>query len=333
VNKRDSPEKTIYMLPKIDKRDRRLLLELDRNCRRPLKDLAKIVGGAIETTRYRIERLQTLGVIKNFLTVIDGGRVNFYYYKVFLKLYNVSEKEINKIIQDLVDDPRICWVVRVDGSFDIGFTPRVQNPREQSEIFDKFRRKYAKHIKRWTLSVNLHMDFFARDYLVSESRRSNPLGSYSSDKPTFVLDRSGDLVLTELAKAPRSSARSISDRTGLSIEVVLNRIKTFEKEKVIVRYSLVTNTDILQHVNFYVLIYLNHINAEREQAFLRSCQSQPNIVYMIKSLGEWDYELSIEAPTVAKYREVMMTLSREFSDIIQEYNGMMVERLAKYVYP
>jgi len=313
------------MTPKLDKRDRQLLLELDRDCRRPLKDLAKITGAAIETTRYRIERLQQLGVIKNFLTVIDGGRLGFYYYKVFFKLFNVTEQKIRDIIDDLTNEPRICWVIRVDGSYDIGFTPRVRNPREQSELLDKLRWKYAKHIKRWTLSVNLRMDFLARDYLVGQT--------YSSDKPTLKLDKPSELVLNELAKRPRASATSIAEATGISTDVALNRIRTLEHEKVIVRYSLVTDVQVLQHVNFYVLIYLNNVNAAREKAFRQFCQRQPNIIYIIKSLGEWDYELSIEAPTVATYREVMMSIAREFSDIIQEYNGMMVERLAKYVYP
>lgn len=318
---------------KLDKRDRRLLLELDKHCRRPLKDLARLSGGAIETTRYRIERLTDSGIIKNFLTVVDGGRLGFYYYKVFFRFFNVDERKIQSIIEDLKSDPRICWVVRIDGNYDVGFTPRVHNPREQSEILEKFRWKYSKYIKRWTQSVNLRMDFMSRDYLLTDNTRSSALGSYSSDKQNLILDEAANLVLSELARTPRASASSIAARCKLSVDTVLSRMRFLEKEKVIVRYSLVTDVQVMEHVNFYVLIYLNNTSASREKAFVAFCQKHPNIVYLIKSLGEWDYELSIEAPSVSKYREVMNSLSKEFSDIVQEYSGMMVERLEKYVYP
>lgn len=321
------------MTLKLDKRDRRLLLELDLNCRRPLKELAKITGAAIETTRYRIERLHNLGVIKNFLTVIDGGRLGFYYYKVFIRFFNVSEEKIQEIAQALANDPCICWVIRVDGNFDIGFTPRVRTPSEQGAILDRLRWKYSKYIRHWTLSVNLRMDFLSRDYLIGAKSRPAVIGSYSSDKPHLELDSSAQLVLNELAKDPQSSAASIAKKAGISTDVVLSRIKFIEREKVIVRYSLVTDSNVLEHVNFYVLIYLNNVTPAREKAFVRFCHMHPNIVYIIKSLGEWDYELSIETPTIAKYREVMMTITKDFSDIVQEYNAMRVDKLVKYVYP
>ena len=45
------------------------------------------------------------------------------------------------------------------------------------------------------------------------------------------------------------------------------------------------------------------------------------------------HDFSALGNRVTKYREIVMTLTREFSDILDEYHGMMVERLAKYVYP
>ena len=37
--------------------------------------------------------------------------------------------------------------------------------------------------------------------------------------------------------------------------------------------------------------------------------------------------------TVQQYRELIMDLTREFSDIIRDYNGMIVSRIHKYIYP
>ena len=319
--------------PKLDRRDLRLLLELDRDCRQPLTRLAKVTRSALETARYRISRLERLGVIKNYLAVIDGGRLGFYYYKVFFRLHNATEEAVQRIIKDLSADPRICWIVRVEGAFDIGFTPRVSNPAEQSVLLDELRGKFSPYLRAWKLSVNIRMDFFSRDYLVSSARRKPGSGSYAASREPFTLDALGSKVLTKLAATPRASAASIATDIGVSTDTVLSRIRTMEQSGVLVRYSLVTDVRVLGHVNFYVLVYLSSLGTAREAEFVAACAAEPSIVYLIKTLGEWDYELSIEAPTIQAYRSVMMRLTRDFFDIVQEFDGLMVERLHKYLYP
>ena len=317
----------------LDKKDRRLLLELDRDARVSLTVLSRRLKTLIETLRYRIQRLISSGAIKNFLTIIDGGRLGYYYYKVFFRLHNVSEQIVQQIVRELCAEPRICWVIRVDGNYDLGFTPRVSNPAEQSALMDELRSRYANYLQRWTLSVNIKMDFFARDFLVGSASRKEMLGSYSAQKEPLELDDIGRRVLNALSADPRSSATAIAEQERVSKDTVLLRMRRLEREKVIVRYSLVTDTSALGQVSFYVLVYLNHVAAEREAEFVRCCAAEPNIVYLIKSLGEWDYELNVEAATVQDYRDLMMRLTRSFSDLIQEYNGMMVQRIYKYVYP
>lgn len=53
------------------------------------------------------------------------------------------------------------------------------------------------------------------------------------------------------------------------------------------------------------------------------------MVYFIKALGEWDYELNVEVENLDKYRELMMDLTREFSDIIRDYQSFPVSRVFK----
>lgn len=318
---------------KLDKKDYKLLLELDRNCRISLKELAAKIKSPIETTRYRILRLEKQNVIKNYLTVIDGGKLGFYYYKVFFRLHNVKEETVQRIISELIAHPKICWVIRTDGNFDIGFTPRVSDVVEQSRLLDQLRSKYSKYLKRFTLSVNVRMDFFARDYLVGNQSRKLTPATYSAQSENLKLDAIAQKVLVLLSENPRESGSVMADKLNCSSETVLSRIRFLEKQKAIIRYSLVTDVEVLGFVNFYVLIYLADLSVERENEFRDFCACQPNIIYLIKSLGEWDYELSVETRTIQEYRDLMMRLTREFSEIIQEYKGMMVQKIEKYIYP
>lgn len=319
--------------PRADRKDRRILRELDRDSRQSYTAIAKRLSMPAETVRYRVQKLLEQGAIRNFLTVIDGGRLGYYYYKVFFKLHNVDERIVQEIIAYLEKQPEICWVVRVDEVYDLGFTPRVSGPAEQSRLMDSLRQRYAKYILGWTLSVNVAMEFLTRDYLTGTQRKLARGGSYGIQRAPFRLDASGRGILDALSRDARASAREIAAGLPIGPDAVLDRIEELERERVIVRYSCVLDCDALAQVNYYVLIHLNHISAKRDAEFQAFCRSEPNIVYLIKALGRWDYEISIEAPDVATYRELMQRMNREFSDIIQHCTGMLVRRIHKYTYP
>ena len=318
---------------KVDKKDRQILLQLDRDSRQTYTEIAKRIGIPPETVRYRIKNLERHGVIQNYLAVIDGGKLGYYYYKVFFKLHNVDETRVQEIIHFLSQDPNICWVVRVDELFDIAFTPRVSDPIEQSRLMDSLRKRFSEFLLRWTLSINISMDFLTRDYLIRSKRKPEPRGSYTAKKEVAKLDRESRAVLQAVAEDPRATAAEIASRLTLAPHTVQHRIKTLERSNLIVRYSLVLDNSALQQVNFYVLLYLSELSDEREKALQDFCRAQPNIVYIIKSLGEWDYELSIEADSVETYRTLMMELNSAFSDIIKHSTGLSVRRIHKYIYP
>ena len=318
---------------RIDKTDRRILRELDKDSRQSLVSISKTLRIPPETVRYRLQRLLDSGVIQNFIPVIDGGKLGFYYYKIFFKLYNVSEQDVEEIISDLCQNPSVNWVVRVDGAYDIGFTVKVNNPVELSNLTDEIRANYHVYIHSWKYSVNIKMDFLSRDYLTPAPRKIDRRGAYTASTDLYSLDEIGWSIINRLGKAPRKSAAEIAKGLSIGPDAVALRIKQLERDEVIVRYTVVLDNQKMGQFNYYVLVYLNAIARDKEMAFVDYCRSKECIPYIIKSLGEWDFELSVEVASVQEYRELMMDITKEFRGIIRDYDGMNVARIHKYVYP
>jgi Lrp/AsnC family transcriptional regulator, leucine-responsive regulatory protein len=61
----------------LDRTDRRLLALLQRNNRRPLRDLADELCISAPTCLRRMRRLQTAGVIRGHAALLDASRVGF----------------------------------------------------------------------------------------------------------------------------------------------------------------------------------------------------------------------------------------------------------------
>ncbi|RIL10542.1 MAG: hypothetical protein DCC75_04160 [Proteobacteria bacterium] len=79
-----------------------------------------------------------------------------------------------------------------------------------------------------------------------------------------------------------------------------------------------------------MFIFLNYASKARIEAFVEYCRLQPSIVYLIKALGEWDYELNIEVADAAAFRSLMMDLTRRFADIVRDYYALPVAELCKF---
>jgi Lrp/AsnC family transcriptional regulator for asnA, asnC and gidA len=60
---------------KIDNIDRKILEFLQENCRTPYSEIAKKLGVAESTVRYRVRRLKREGIITNFIALLDPRKI------------------------------------------------------------------------------------------------------------------------------------------------------------------------------------------------------------------------------------------------------------------
>lgn len=111
---------------KLDLTDRKILAELDKNCRIPATILAKKVNKSREAVKYRISQLMQKGVIEGFITSINPNKLGFYMFKVYLKLENIPD-EREKFFQELKQNKEIYWYGISDGVFDCVFAILSKN--------------------------------------------------------------------------------------------------------------------------------------------------------------------------------------------------------------
>src|SRR3990167_8919131 len=93
----------------LDLIDRKILAELDKNCRVPNSVLAKKVNKSREAVKYRIQQLQKQGVIERFITSINPNRLGFYMFKAYLKLENIPEEK-EKFLRELKNSKDVYWI-------------------------------------------------------------------------------------------------------------------------------------------------------------------------------------------------------------------------------
>ena len=103
----------------LDAIDRRLLAELQRDCDRPLAELAKAVGLSATPCWRRIQRLQRAGVIKHRVALLDPAKLNLG-VTVFVRVKTArhSYAWLEDFALKIQDVPEVVEFYRMSGDVD-----------------------------------------------------------------------------------------------------------------------------------------------------------------------------------------------------------------------
>lgn len=124
----------------------------------------------------------------------------------------------------------------------------------------------------------------------------------------MILDHYSLAILRELQRDARQTVQQIAERVGLSTTPCWKRIKDMEAAGVITGYSALVDRGrvglgllVLAEVN------LSQHSADTVHAFERAVQATPAIVRCLSTTGQADYVLSVLAPDIASYEQILHT--------------------------
>ncbi|MEM5794302.1 MAG: Lrp/AsnC family transcriptional regulator [Candidatus Aenigmatarchaeota archaeon] len=147
------------------------------------------------------------------------------------------------------------------------------------------------------------------------------------------LDEKDKKILKVLDKNARLPISDISLKTGIQRDTILYRIRRMEKLKVIRFFHTVLNPLILGYpVYAFVNITLSNLTEELEKSFISFLITHPNIVYVAKTTGKWDFIINIAAKNLKHFDEIISEIRKKFPGIIKDYETSSIIEEYKYDY-
>lgn len=120
---------------KLDERDEDILRALQENARLTNKELAAKVHLSTTPTYERVRRLERLGFIKQYATILDAAKLNKG-FAVFcsIKLRRLNSEMAKEFTEMVKQIPEVTECYNISGSFD--YLLRIQSPDMQ--YYQKF---------------------------------------------------------------------------------------------------------------------------------------------------------------------------------------------------
>ncbi len=299
----------------LDKKDRKLLYELDLNARLSIRQLARRIGLSHEATRYRMNRLVEKKVIVGFITYLNFRKLDYFGYCVYCRYSNITEEKKKEIKQYLKQQENIYWIAEYGGKFDLSFSIFAKTPLEFDNILTSILNKYSSFLTDTILITKLNPHKYPRDYLIEKKQLFR---HEKIDEQPYSLNKIEKQVLKYLTTNARISSADIARNIKRPLSTVIYTIKKLEKNQVIEGYTALIDPTSFNYQAFQLNILTQNTSSENLKKLFVYCENHPNIVLAIKVLGNWNVELIYEVENAKKMQEHIIDLRNRFADIIKD---------------
>ena len=103
----------------LDAKDKRILEVLQKNARLPVSRIAKEVKMPPDSVKYRVKRLEKLGVIRFYHAVLNFALLgNPMYSYTFFSLFAMEENKEKEFVNYLISLPKVSWISKTAGKWD-----------------------------------------------------------------------------------------------------------------------------------------------------------------------------------------------------------------------
>ncbi len=301
---------------KLDAINRRILYELDKNCRIPDSRLAKMVRRSREAVRNRILKLQQDGIIQGFITSINPSKCGYLFFKLYFQLANIPP-EREKFYEYLKTLPGIYWFGGNEGTWDLHGTFYAKSVNEFHRLKNKVYTDFRHLIIRRDIGVLVDGRQYPKKYLLEDfSERPGP-AIYAGEIAFNEIDRLDQAILGILSQQARIHLVDLAEKTGSSVDIVRHRLRKLEQKGIIIQYRLAIDHNKLGYQMYKAFVYMNNLSEHDERKLIEYAKQSKNIIYFIRQLSNWDIEIEIMARDYEEFTGIINELRLQFADTIR----------------
>lgn len=317
---------------KLDKTDRKIISELDKNSRLSYSQMASRVKTSKEVVAYRVQRLIKESIVTKFVTFFSLGKISFFNYKIYFQFHGLDEKSENEVLGNLNYDKDVIWIAKCEGRWDLMVSYYARNIKEFSRMKNKFFEKYAKYVQEYVILINDDAFVLHRGYILSDKPYRREMFTYIGEPENLIMEEKDKKILKLLAQNARMPIIEISRECSLDQKTISSRIKKFQQNGLIQFFTIGLNLRKLNIFYFKIFIYLSDLSKQNFSRIVDFCRMQPNVIHLILPVGPWELELEMESENPNYVHDISKELRNRFPDIIKKIESVSISEEPKLVF-
>ncbi len=303
---------------KLDKADRVILAELDKNCRIPSTILARKANKSRQAVDYRINQLVKQGIITGFQTSFNPHKMKYKLYKIYLKLRNVPSEKI-RLFNYLKSSGKVYWMGECSGNWDLIFGVFAKNDYAFFELKNELISKFNDIIIEEDAQILLDVKQYPKGYFTNQIGEPVMFGGEIESNEMDKLDYA---ILGEIVNNGRISIVDLAHKMHSTEIIVRGRMKKMENEGIIIQYRIGIDLNKLGLELYKAIIRLDKYSKEDEKRLLNYFSRLPNTHYYIRNI--WTIEPEIVVSSYQEYYKIIEDLKKEFPYVIRTVESVLM---------
>ncbi len=309
---------------KLTNTEESILRQLEIDARIPFSKIGKKTRMSQQRISYAIDALIKKNIIEAFYTLIDYSRLNVINFRVYFKVNYTTQDEFEQLINYLKQEPSTSWIATCGGKYDLICTFFAQNPSSFNKTLKEIMGQFPNQLQNYTVLTTIVKRNFGRKYLFTTPSNLPKEIIVGGDREPEELDNTDLMILNLIAENARTSAVEIGNKLQLTAKTVIKRIKKLVKREFIKGFKPALNVRETDYMSFILTIKSHNVVPEIEDKLIHYLKMHPNVVEVVKTLGEWDLEIQIEVKSWYIYRKIVIEIREKFKSLIQEIESIPI---------
>lgn len=315
---------------KIDKKDRKILYQLDLNSRQSNTQIGKKVGLKKDVVSYRINRMEEQEIIKKYWAVIDTFKLGYDVFRIYINFQYITKEIKNEIINYFVEYKNSWVVATIKSEIDLDVVVWVDDIYEFYRFWNNTLDKYQEYFEKYAISIYTQANVYEKSFLLpEESQHSNDreLCSMRCSPDAVEIDKLDYKILNEIAENARKSLIDLAEEFNCSSQTINYRLKKLVKSKVIKAFRVEIDISKFNLQSYKVDIYLK--NHKMKKPIINYLKSKPYLEFMNLAIGWADLEPEFCVKNIEQLMGILDEINQKFSGSIKKQSFFITEKQYK----
>ena len=315
---------------KIDLKDRKILYELDINCRQSNTQIGKKVGLKKDVVSYRIKKMQDEGIIKSYWTSIDTFKLGFNVYRIYINFEYIVKTDIKNEIIEHFNNYRNLWaVLTLQGPIDLDAIIWVKDVYEFYKFWDKTLEKYDDFFSKYTVSFYIETLDYKKSYLLTNENVKNDRLMYKirGGGEAIEIDKNDYEILNQLANNARIPIIELAEKLGCSSQTITYKINELKRKEIIKAFRTHIDYSKLNLQNITVDIYLKKY--KQKKPIIDYIQQNPHLFCLNIAVGWSDLSLEYAIDSLESLMTIIEDIDTKFPGAIKKRDFWLNKKVHK----
>ncbi|MBN2101414.1 MAG: Lrp/AsnC family transcriptional regulator [Candidatus Aenigmarchaeota archaeon] len=311
--------------------ERSTLRFLDVDARTKFTKVGKETRQSQQRVHYTVNSMLEASIIQNFYTLIDYAKLDVLNFRVYFKVSYAEEQKIEELIDFLIKEPHSAKIETCGGRYDLFCSFFAYNPSQFNKILRSIMEKFPAQLQNYMVLTTIVSRHFGRKYMFDVRYPEDQLfvgGDREPENPDEI-----DIgILKELSQDARKNSVRIGKAVGISSKSVIERIRKLEKNGIILGFKPLLDLPKIGYKSAKISISYHNVSSEAEENLIEYLRFHNNVVFITKTLGEWNLEIDVEAENTAELRRIEIEIRQKFALLIKEIESIPIYHVYKRNY-